>query len=601
MATNRFKTYWSSGSGVVSKPAPARPIGLQSGLGAVNVDAAAFGLVLNALPGNFQPTPTPTPTEVPPTTGFSAEAPAPDAQFPPAMPQTFAAADSEDPDTQLDAMIDQAAKQYINKIQPDTGASGGAPGEARASKFDQGCPSPTFQFAGLAAQNALALVHPAAPHPNEVVPGLPPVMEPKTMLSQFAQKYTRRPITQTDVVYTCVSHGRWSYQATVTVNCVNGEMVAGLVCHDRRDAEKSAALHACQHFGVDEATSMLMAETIRASVDRKLKAQLGGAPQQKHIPGPSTATLFPNASQWKSPLAQPEVPALAFGQAIVQGDDQLAMAVASMPPIQHGPPNMDDLPLEIRSQGYKQAIQTVMGKVTKAVLQKNAILYESWMEKGGYVATVRIPVLPDPYATQSWIGENCQKRKDAETSAAGACLGALLEDQRIKQALKAPKSGSLWKGSQAWQVKQLTVNHEKTWLGVSVDGGPSLGSIEISPGTSFASVRVLIKSRMIRGLPDNYLFYAHGATVNKEDEGKYLGIDFMPTVVVTSEDLKSNRKKGRSLAVEDRPRSRDRRRGRSPLALEDGSGYGYGHGGGRAIDSSASTRARSRSRSRRRR
>merc|ERR1712137_1323552 len=152
------------------------------------------------------------------------------------------------------------------------------------------------------------------------------------------------------------------------------------------------------------------------------------------------------------------------------------------------------------------------------------IQYESRLTPGGYVTTVQCPLLPDPYGPQRYLGEVCAKRKDAEVSAAGAALGALFSDAKLLTMIKFPKPAP-WqakgaaKGSMLMQRRMMTNESEKMWLQVCVDGGPTVRRIEISRGTNFASVRVLLNQGPTRDLPDNFLFQLNGNTVTKSEEG----------------------------------------------------------------------------------
>merc|ERR1712228_894641 len=93
----------------------------------------------------------------------------------------------------------------------------------------------------------------------------------------------------------------------------------------------------------------------------------------------------------------------------------------------------------------------------------------------------------------------------------------------------------------------------------SVDGAPPLGSVNIGPGTTMASVRVLIRERNWRAVPGEYLFVRDGMPVPKDDEGSHLAQDFTPQVVITAEEMKSRRRSRNETALAIRDRSPPRK------------------------------------------
>lgn len=57
-------------------------------------------------------------------------------------------------------------------------------------------------------------------------------------------------------------------------------------------------------------------------------------------------------------------------------------------------------------------------------------------EAASYQCTLTMPTMPGDYATMLFIGEECEKKKDAEQSAAGKALEALQADDEIMASVK---------------------------------------------------------------------------------------------------------------------------------------------------------------------
>lgn len=68
----------------------------------------------------------------------------------------------------------------------------------------------------------------------------------KTSLNQFCQKYCKKAIQKSDVVYTTTKVGA-GYQCTVKLNCIGELEFAGEIACDAKTAEKSAAQMALDH------------------------------------------------------------------------------------------------------------------------------------------------------------------------------------------------------------------------------------------------------------------------------------------------------------------------------------------------------------------
>lgn len=80
---------------------------------------------------------------------------------------------------------------------------------------------------------------------GEVSPAI--TTDEKSGLNTFCQRYCRRAISKTDIVYTC-NKVNDLYQAVVTLNCIDGIEFAGDVSKNQKDAEKNAAKQALLNY-----------------------------------------------------------------------------------------------------------------------------------------------------------------------------------------------------------------------------------------------------------------------------------------------------------------------------------------------------------------
>merc|ERR1712151_1352176 len=120
---------------------------------------------------------------------------------------------------------------------------------AHAAMRNQGQPMPRNRPAP-AALHRQALAPGSAPGPVPVqvpVPATPNLApdrkDAKTELMQFCQRYCQRPTTKDDIVYTNIKCGT-QYQATVRLQCLNGQEYAGALAPNQKEAEKKAAAQA---------------------------------------------------------------------------------------------------------------------------------------------------------------------------------------------------------------------------------------------------------------------------------------------------------------------------------------------------------------------
>lgn len=78
-------------------------------------------------------------------------------------------------------------------------------------------------------------------------------LDPKTMLNTFCQRYCKRAISKTDIVYTSQKIDS-VYQAVVRLNCLDGIEFAGEVAPLQKDAEKNAAQQAMVNYSSEFST-----------------------------------------------------------------------------------------------------------------------------------------------------------------------------------------------------------------------------------------------------------------------------------------------------------------------------------------------------------
>lgn len=350
--------------------------------------------------------------------------------------------------------------------------------------------------------------------------------DPKRALNELCQKACRRPISKQDVVYTGAPRGRGAWQVNLSVNCLGGQEFRGEICYDRRDAEKSAAEQALHFYAKDPATRPILLSCSGA----------GTAAVAVAAGGPAAASAA--------------VPPLLRGQ---------ALAPSAVPPLDKG-----SLPEELAGQNYKLALNTVLGRLMKSSLQRDSAVYQVVAVRGGFQVALRLPCLPGEWGHQAWVGQVCPKRKDAEASAAGAALSAILMDPELGTRFRMSRPSSKWipgKGGIRAQQEKLTGVAPKVYLAVACDGR-NLGSVEVSPGTSLASVRVLIRDRRMGGVPADYLFLNDSIPIPKDTEGVQLARDYLPQITIVNEDLRGSARRRQTASAS----QRSPRAGRRPAA-----------------------------------
>jgi len=224
-------------------------------------------------------------------------------------------------------------------------------------------------------------------------------MDPKTRLNQFCQRYCLRPVTKKDILYSTTKFGNKQYQSIVRLNCMEGQEYAGELSETPKDAEKSAANQALQAFS----------------------SVMNSLPPMK-----------PASKKKKS------------GEA----DDKVGV-----PPSDN--PALTD----------KVKLNALCMRIAKRPLQKGETVYDTQQlgvgkNPTGYQATVRLPCLPEAWATKLFAGEVCLNKQAAEQSAAAIALAAIEADEGLctlaneKAPKKPPAEGTEGKkpgGGKGWK------------------------------------------------------------------------------------------------------------------------------------------------------
>mmetsp|Transcript_88797 Transcript_88797/g.197327 ORF Transcript_88797/g.197327 Transcript_88797/m.197327 type:complete len:528 (+) Transcript_88797:105-1688(+) len=434
--------------------------------------------------------------------------------------------ESEFSSVAVDGLIDDAARQYL-EANIDGGSESNADADPQGSTTLSGpvrVPPRIIQQGGP-AKVGLQTPQPAGGGPSE----------PKGALNHYCQKKCRRPINKNDVVYTIMPQGPGRWQATVRLNCMNGQEFAGELRQQQKDAEKSAAEQALKYFGAGGTATVTPQSVVPPPVRVPPPAH---APAPAHVPPPAHMVFAKSQAPSSAPATvQPPSTALAIVQPPslpLAGSSSVGLPSAGL---QATP--------ELGGANAKANLNMALGRLVPRMLQKEDAIYETVSTRMGFVCSLRMPCLPGDWGLNVFQGKPTHKKKDAETSAASIALNAILSDPALKAAATAPRTSSQW-GARAGgkygikaQQEKLTSAAPKTLLSVCLDGSATaLAAIDISPATSLASVRASIAQNRYSGVPGSYLFASNGIPVAREQEGVMLARDFLPQVMILSEDLR---------------------------------------------------------------
>ncbi|OLP93397.1 hypothetical protein AK812_SmicGene24708 [Symbiodinium microadriaticum] len=163
----------------------------------------------------------------------------------------------------------------------------------------------------------------------------------------FIQRYVKRPLSKTDIVYAVSKFGA-QCQAVVKLNALDGQEYAGELCRDTKSAERSAA---------EQAVTANM-------------------------------TLVEATKQGQAGSKRP--------------------AVTAPSPVQVPPKKMRlDVPEENPALTPKAQLNSLIGKIAKRAMQKGETIYNAHLIGNQYQATVQITLLPGEWANRAWAGHLC--------------------------------------------------------------------------------------------------------------------------------------------------------------------------------------------------
>eukprot|EP00929_Paragymnodinium_shiwhaense_P116265 TRINITY_DN8564_c0_g2_i1.p1 TRINITY_DN8564_c0_g2~~TRINITY_DN8564_c0_g2_i1.p1 ORF type:complete len:266 (-),score=84.43 TRINITY_DN8564_c0_g2_i1:245-1042(-) len=216
-------------------------------------------------------------------------------------------------------------------------------------------------------------------------------LDHKTKLSRFCQKYCRRAIGKTDVVYTTEKcSGTGMHISTVKLGCIDdGPEFAGEYSNSKKEAEHSAAAQALEAY----------AEEVE-----RVSSQARG---RKRPPPPPDMEVAP-----------PEAPEVRR-QRMMQVHEAISRA------------------------SYKSLFIEFCTKVLKRAMTKTDFTFKTECEDPdaaipmkSYICTLSCPSLPDPFTQEEWKGEACGSTKEAEHSAALVALNAMKDHDEVNPIFK---------------------------------------------------------------------------------------------------------------------------------------------------------------------
>jgi len=216
-----------------------------------------------------------------------------------------------------------------------------------------------------------------------------PALDYKNELNQFVQRYVKRPLSKTDIVYAVSKFGA-QCQAVVKLNALDGQEYAGELCRDTKSAERSAAEQAV---------------TANMTLVQATKGQVGS----------------------KRPAA------------------------TASSPVQVPPKKMRlDVPEENPALTPKAQLNSLIGKIAKRAMQKGETIYNAHLIGSQYQATVQITLLPGEWANRAWAGHLCGTKLQAEQSAAEQALKDISADAQLMEEASGKKPASKKGGGGRW-------------------------------------------------------------------------------------------------------------------------------------------------------
>ncbi|CAJ1400079.1 unnamed protein product [Effrenium voratum] len=216
--------------------------------------------------------------------------------------------------------------------------------------------------------------------------GTTPIADYKTELNQFLQRHCKKPLTKSDIVYTCSKFDA-QCQAIVKLNCLDGQEYAGHLCYDQKSAEKSAAEQALQ-------ANILLVQATKAAA---------GAPKRAN----------PSA---EDPAAK-----------------KARLENAANP-----------------ADNAKTELNSMIGKIAKKVLLKGETVYVANKIGAEFQATVQSSALPGEWAERAWAGELAPTKQKAEQSAAAQALQDIKADEELMAEANKSNPKSKGSGGGGW-------------------------------------------------------------------------------------------------------------------------------------------------------
>lgn len=251
-------------------------------------------------------------------------------------------------------------------------------------------------------------------------------LDAKTKLVHFAQRYLKRPVQKEDLTYT-VRKFPAGYQATVRVDCVDGQEFAGEVLATAKDAEKSAAKQAFLMY-------QHMLPTLAPPVKGKKRksdeitppAAVVSEPMRRIVKALKVGRLEESeAARSYEIIPEPAPPSLPM-----RTSSALALSAASVA-----------APVTPKSE-----LNSTISKIIRRVMNKNDILYETSTVQGGFQSMVTMVCLPGHWGGQAFAGEVSSKKAEAEQSAASIALETLKADRELMSKFAAPPKPKTWTG-----------------------------------------------------------------------------------------------------------------------------------------------------------
>lgn len=252
-------------------------------------------------------------------------------------------------------------------------------------------------------------------------------LDAKTKLVHFAQRYLKRPVQKEDLTYT-VRRFPAGFQATVRVDCVDGQEFAGEVLATAKDAEKSAAQQAFlmyQHM-LPTLAPPTKGKKRKSDDITPAPAPVVAEPMRRIVKALKVGRLEESeAANSYEIIPEPAPPSLPMRTSTALALSTSSAAVPVTP---------------------KSELNSTISKIIRRVMNKNDILYETSSVQGGFQSMVTMICLPGHWGGQAFAGEVSGKKAEAEQSAAAIALETLKADRELMSKFAAPPKPKTWTG-----------------------------------------------------------------------------------------------------------------------------------------------------------